>query len=116
VQRWALSLVRHRALVHVAGGPHTYNVLRAAFGLVLFGATGERKGTINTICHDEDLFGLGGMFDTVPVKTGGRRVGTERFALQCVDWTQWLEVASLEGFEEASPLGKPPPLPADEEE
>jgi hypothetical protein len=114
VKRWSLELVRHCVVAHVSAA-QTYNVLRAAFGLVLFGATGKRKGTTNTICRDEDLLDLGGLFVRVPVLTGGRRAGKARFALQCVEWAQWLDVAEAEGFEEVAPLGAPPPLPAEDE-
>jgi hypothetical protein len=113
-QRWALALVRHCALVHVSA-PQTYNVLRAAFGLVLFGETGKCKGTAKTICRDIDEDLRCGLFACVAVKTGGRRTGNARFALQCVEWTKWLEIAEEEGFEEVSPLGTPPPLPVEEE-
>jgi hypothetical protein len=114
VKRWSLELVRHCVIAHVSTA-QTYNVLRAAFGLVLCGATGKRKGTINTICRDEDLLNLAGLFARVPVLTGGRRAGKARFELQCVEWAQWLEVAEAEGFEELAPLGAPPPLPAENE-
>ena len=87
-----------------------YNVSRAAFGLILNGTTGKRKGTQNTICHTDHLLALR-LFANAPVKSGGRRSGTTMSALRCSDWTRWLSVADELGFERTPPLGAPPQLP-----
>jgi hypothetical protein len=113
VQRWSLE-VAHRAVLAHTEIARSYNVSRAAFGLVLHGATGKRKGTQNTICHDEHLVALG-LFSSVRVKSGGRRCGTAMSALRCVDWIKWLAVADKLGFTASPPpLDAPPPLPQDE--
>jgi hypothetical protein len=112
VQRWSLE-VAHRAVLAHTDVARGYNVSRAAFGLVLHGVTGKRKGTQNTICHDEHLLALG-LFSRVRVTSGGRRCGTAMSALRCVDWTKWLVVADKLGFTAAPPLGTPPPLPQDD--
>jgi hypothetical protein len=112
VQRWSLE-VAHRAVLAHTDVARGYNVSRAAFGLVLHGVTGKRKGTQNTICHDEHLLALG-LFSRVRVTSGGRRCGTAMSALRCVDWTKWLIVADKLGFTATPPLGMPPPLPQDE--
>jgi hypothetical protein len=104
VQHWALRLARHAVLAHT-DARRTYNTLRAAFGLVLSGATGKRSGTANTICRDEHLLALGGLFAKAPrAKGSGSSLG-------CTDWGEWMRVADENGFVDAPPLLAPPPLP-----